>query len=159
MQHGKTERAVGRRETKGQHHAQSSSLGGGGPAAIDCAHHNHEDSDWRQKKAQSTQAFNAGRYFGDLLGERRSPKYRQGDDRHEQQGQQNAGQDARCKELPDRGVGQRAVDDQVDRRRDQDAKGCSGCDGAQDKWLVVGPALELVQGDCAYGCGGGNRRT
>ena len=54
------------------------------------------------------------------------------------------GNEAREIELRDRGVGQHAVDDHVDRRRDQDAERAARRDGAEEQPLGVAALLDLA---------------
>ena len=78
---------------------------------------------------------------------------------HEAGGQQDAGDDAGDEQLADRVVGERAVDDHVDARRDQDAERAAGRERAERARSVVAALLEGGQGDRADRRGGRDRRA
>ena len=79
--------------------------------------------------------------------------------RHEQERQHEARNEAREIELRDRGLGHGAVDDHVDRRRDQDAERAAGRDRAEEEPLVVVVLLDLAHRDGADRDGGRDARS
>ena len=76
----------------------------------------------------------------------------------EQHRQDEARQEAREIELGNRGVGHHAVDDHVDRGRDQDAERAAGGERAEEQRLVVLVLVDLAHRHDADGRRGGDAR-
>ena len=137
-------------------HAERRGLGRRREPGVDRADHQGEDQERRHEVGQRAQA---GRPVArDPLAAPGGPQRaadQHGD--HEQQRQHETRQEAREVELRDRGLGQHAIDDHVDRRRDQDAERAAGGDRAEEEALVVAVAVDLLDRDRADRRGGRDR--
>jgi hypothetical protein len=78
---------------------------------------------------------------------------------HEQGDHHDAGQNSGDEQARDRYLGHEAVDDEHDRRRDEQAEGARAGERAQDHALVIAPLAQLGDGDLADGGAGRGRRA
>ncbi|KAG1459587.1 hypothetical protein G6F57_014481 [Rhizopus arrhizus] len=148
-QHRPVQPAEPCRKDEGAQHAQRGGLGGCRKPRVNGAHHQEEDAHGRRQMHQAGKSLTPGRM--DLLAAPRGFGHAGDHDRqHEQSRHRKAGDDAGQVQLGHRRIRQHAIDDQVDRGRNQDAQRTAGGQAAQEQGLVIAILADLRNGDCAH---------
>ena len=135
------ERAVARRQQRRAERADGRRFGGRGEAEHDGAEHRQDQQRQREERLQQHHHHLAERHVALVLGQRRRAlgledrQHDHVDDVHA--GEEEARHERGRVELDHRQAGHRAVDDQHDRRRDQDAQAAAGADHARGQPRVV----------------------
>ena len=134
------------RDQKGACYTDGGCLGWGGPAFVYRADYHGEQCDDRKQVHQRAQHLDE-RIDPSLATQFRTDHADDHGDDDEPDGQRYAGQQTCKEQLRDRGLGQKPIDDQVDRRRDHDAQCAASRDSAGKQFLVIAQPFRLRHGD------------
>jgi hypothetical protein len=135
--------------------SDAGSLGRREQAAVDAAHDKAEQQDHAPNLTQRLEALRPRGTHAARAGFRIAPD----DPLHgdaEQDGRQDAGDDAGCEQLADIGLGDDAVQHHDGRRRDQDAERAAGAHGRCREPILVADPLHRGVGDLGHGGRGGD---
>src|SRR5690606_25096317 len=136
-------------------HTQGSRFGRGGNTGVNRTDHQQENTQWWNQVHQAGKTLAPGCL--DLGAAPFGLDHTCDSNRqHEQQGHAQTGDNAGQVQLGHGGVGQHAVDHQVDRRWNQNAQGTASGQTAQEQGLVIALLLDLRQGYGTDGGGGGH---
>src|SRR6266568_5179086 len=155
LQNGPRQLALHYHQQERHHQPERGGFGCGRDAEIEASHHGAEHRDRFDEVAQQTNALFArdvNRLDLFLAYEGRDE-----DVHHEQAGQHEPRNDAGDEQLAGRRVGHRAIDDEVDARRNHDAERAAGGETAECIRHRIAVAFERGQRDRANGGGGRDR--